>query len=377
MAIKYTYKEFKTVLNKLKFPDSWFWTRYTINPYSGCQHACIYCDARSERYYLSQDFENEIIIKENVDRKLDLKIKRARTLLIDVVGAGGVNDAYQPIELKAKNTKKILNIFAKNRFPVNIATKSKLILRDIDILNKIGEDSWCTVGFSISTTNIELAKFLEPFSSTPSERLEALKILKKEAPNVQVGTYFIPIIPFLEDNEENLENVVKQSKEAGADFVLFSPGLTMRDSQAQFFINKLKNSKYANIVQPLLELFKGQTHPPLDYATIINKKVLNYCGKYDMPVRLKRWIPDDYRKWNYKISEILLDKEYMDSLEGKPNNAMKWAGLNLNNLEESIVDVYKRGELSKLKNFNSKIVEFVEPYLKKSKEIKSGLDKYL
>ena len=67
----------------------------------------------------------------------------------------------------------------------------------------------------------------------------------------------------------------------------------------------------------------------------------------------------------------------MDSLEGKSNKSMKWAGLYLNNLEESIVEVFKRGELSKLKNFNSKIVKFVEPYLKKSKEIKSGLNRYL
>ena len=119
--VKYTYKEFKTVLNKIKFPDSWFWTRYTINPYSGCAHACIYCDARSQRYYLNHDFENEVIIKTNTEKKLELRIKRARTLLPDVVGPGGVNDAYQPIEEKVENTKKILKIFAKYKYPLNIS----------------------------------------------------------------------------------------------------------------------------------------------------------------------------------------------------------------------------------------------------------------
>ena len=260
--VKYTYKEFKTALNKLKYPDSWFWAKYTINPYSGCQHACIYCDARSDRYFLQQNFEDEIIIKTNADKMLDLRIKRARNLLPDVVGPGGVNDAYQPIEKKVENTRKILQVLAKHKFPLNIATKSKLIIRDLSVLKKIAGDSWCTIGFSITTTNEDLAKFLEPYSSKPSERLEALKTIKSEVPNIQVGTYFMPIIPFLEDSENNMEDVIRKSKEAGADFLLFSPGLTMRDSQAEFFLKKLKNSKYSNIVKPLLNLYKGKMQPP-------------------------------------------------------------------------------------------------------------------
>jgi len=379
MPIEYLYKEFKTALNVLKYPDTWFWARYTLNVYSGCAHACIYCDARSERYYLEQDFENEVIIKMDFDTKLDQRIKRARTLLPDVIAPGGVNDAYQPIEKEVESTRKVLQIILKHHYPLNIATKSKLIIRDIAILNNIGSDTWCTVGFSITTTNDKLAEFLEPYSSRPSERLEAIKIIKQKAPNIQVGTYFIPIIPFLEDDDENLEDVVKQSKEANADFLLFSPGLTMRDLQAQFFIKKLKNSEYNNIVQPLLNLYQGQMHPPIGYCKNINEKMISFCKKYNLPVRLKRWIPNDYRKWNYKISEILLNKEYMDFLNGKSNKNLLWAGLNLNNLEESIIDVYKRGELSNLKNFNTKIIKFVEPYLQKSNEVndKTGLDKFL
>lgn len=377
---KIFYKEFKTTLNRLKYPDSWFWCRYTINPYSGCAHTCIYCDARSERYYLSQDFETEVIVKSNIDKNLDQRIKRSRTLLPDVIGPGGVCDAYQPIELEVENTLKILKVIEKHKYPVNIATKSNLITRDIDILNRIANDTWCTVGFSITTINEELAQFLEPHSSSPKERLEALKLIKQKAPNVQVGTYFMPIIPFLEDNDENLVDVIKQTKKAGADFILFSPGLTIRDQQAEFFIKKLKNSKYKHIVKSLLNLYKGQVYPPADYVKKLQPKLLSYCEEYELPIREKRWIPDDYRKWNYKISELLLNKEYLDAVKtGKSNNAMKWAGLNLNNLEESIIIVYKRGELATLKNFNSKVIEFVEPYLKKSKEMNEriGIDKFI
>ena len=377
--VKYTYKEFKSTLNKLKYPDSWFWSRYTLNTYSGCEHACIYCDARSQRYYL-EDFENEVIIKTNFEKKLDQKLTRARTLLPDVIAPGGVNDAYQPIEKQIEHTRKVFQVIAKHKFPINIATKSKLVTRDLDILKKIADDTWCTIGFSISTTDEEVAKFLEPYSSPPSERLEALKRIKKKAPNIQVGTYFIPIIPFLEDNDENLKDVIKKSKEAGADFILFAPGLTMRDSQATYFLKKLNESKYNYVVKPLLELYKGQMHPPSQYVRKIHSKLFELSKKYKLSVRVRRWIPSDYRKWNYKISELLLNKEYLDSLKtGKSNKTLMWAGLNLNNLEESIIDVYKRDELHSLPNFNTKIIEMVEPILKKSKELKqkTGLEKFL
>jgi DNA repair photolyase len=319
-------------------------------------------------------------VKTNIDKILDQKIKRSRTLLPDVIGPGGVCDAYQPIELEVENTLKILKVIEKHKYPLNIATKSNLITRDIEILNSIARDTWCTVGFSITTINEELAQFLEPHSSPPKERLEALKQIKQKAPNVQVGTYFMPIIPFLEDNDENLDAVIKKSKEAGADFILFSPGLTLRDAQADFFIKKLKESKYNHVVKPLLNLYDGQMSPPNGYVHKMHQKLLALCQKYNIAVREKRWIPKDYRKWNYKISELLLVKDYMDELIlGKSNKSFYWAGLTLNNLEESIFNVYKRGELAKLKNFNSKVREFVEPNLKNSKELneKTGIDKFL
>ena len=378
--VKIIYKKYKTALNKLKYPDSWFWGRYTINPYSGCAHACIYCDARSNRYYLEQDFENEVIVKIDIDKILESRIQSARNLLPDVVAPGGVNDAYQPIELQEQNTNKILKIFKKFKFPINLATKSSLIKRDISLLNEIGRDTWCTVGFSITTTDEQLANFLEPFSSPPKERLKTIKEIKEKGPNIQVGTYFMPIIPYLEDNEDNLESVIKESKKYGADFILFAPGLTLRDSQAQFFINKLKESRYRETLKPLLNLFKGKTYPPSDYVKNIHSKLLALCNDYHIPIRVKRWIPEDYRKWNYKISEFLLNKEYMESVaNGKSNNNLKWAGLHLNNLKESIIDVCRRGELSSLPNFTAKVVQLVEPILKNSKDYhkNKGMDEFL
>ncbi|MFX0001914.1 MAG: radical SAM protein [Promethearchaeota archaeon] len=374
--VRYVYKEFKSVLNKLKYPDSWFWSRYTLNTYSGCAHACIYCDARSQRYYL-EDFENEVIIKTDFHKKLDERLTRARTLLPDVIAPGGVNDAYQPIEHDIELTRKVFQVIYNHKFPVNIATKSSLITRDIDILKKIANDTWCTIGFSITTTNQKLGKFLEPYSSSPSERFEAIKKVKKEAPGINVGTYFIPIIPFLEDDDENLEDVFKKTKQAKADFILVSPGVTLRDQQAEYFIKMLKNSDYQYVVKPLLNLYKGQMHPPRDYVQKMHLKLFKLAEKYELPLRVKRWIPKDFRHYNYKISEIMLNKEYLEDVKtGKSNNILKWAGLKLNNLKESILNRFKNGTIYDLEGFYKKEIDLIIPYLEKIDK-KINLDKFL
>ncbi|TFF94523.1 MAG: radical SAM protein, partial [Promethearchaeota archaeon] len=267
--VKYTSKRFKTALNVLKYPDSWFWCRYTLNPYQGCEHACIYCDARSSRYYVD-DFENEVIVKKDINKILERKLKNTRTLLPDVIGPGGVCDAYQPIEEKAENTLSLLKIIQKYKYPVNIATKSTLILRDLDLLNEIGRDTWCTVGFSLTTSDDELANFLEPYSSAPSERFHAIKEIKSRAPQIQVGTYVIPIIPYLTDDPQNLEDIVRKTKEAAGDFILFSPGLTLRDAQKEYFLKKIEQSPYKNIIDPLLELFGENIYSSGAYAQKIH-----------------------------------------------------------------------------------------------------------
>ena len=103
------------------------------------------------------------------------------------------------------------------------------------------------------------------------------------------------------------------------------------------------------------------------------------CKKYDLKTRIKRWIPTDYRKWNYKIAELLLNKEYIDSIKtGKSNNTFKWAGLNLNNLNDSIINFHIKGELRRIKNFTPDVIDFVESYLEKHKEsIKTGIDRFV
>ena len=106
--IKYVPRDFKSILNKYKFIDSWFWCRYSINPYNGCEFACTYCDSRSHKYHLQPEFDQLIYVKNDVGTMLDDRLRRARTLLPDVVAMSGTCDAYQPAEASYQNTRQCL-----------------------------------------------------------------------------------------------------------------------------------------------------------------------------------------------------------------------------------------------------------------------------
>lgn len=367
--VKYIEKEFKSVLNRHKFVDSWFWDRYSISPYQGCEHNCIYCYARSHKYNLHpESFENVIYVKKDAAYMLDLRISRARTLLPDIVGMSGNCDPYQSAEAKFKNTRRCLEILAKHKWPVNIFTKSPLVLRDLDILSQIAKNTWATVSFTITTTNNKIANFLEPNVVLPKERFKAISEIKKNAKNIQTGVVAIPIVPYLEDDEDDIKSMVKEANEAGADYFVFGPGITMEGDQAIWYMKRLSD-EYPELVSRYEEIYKfkysqekynGTYGPKKSYIIKIAKKVFKILEKYHMPYRIKRFIPNDFRKMNYIIAEKLLNKAYVNQDLGKPFSNLHWAGQNIQNLKESIVEVAKGGELQKIRNVNEEIELFIK-----------------
>ena len=132
--VEYVEIEAKSVLQKQKYRDNWFWNRYGINPYRGCQFACNYCDALTEKYLVHKDykdFSRIIYAKKNAPSVLEKEVRKRKP---DVVAMSGVTDPYQPAEKKYELTRKILEILARHKFPAHIITKSDLVLRDIDLL---------------------------------------------------------------------------------------------------------------------------------------------------------------------------------------------------------------------------------------------------
>lgn len=205
----------KSVLSKNDSPDIPF--KYTLNPYRGCEHGCIYCYARPTHEYLGfsagLDFETRIMVKEDAPDLLrrELSLPKWEPQPITV---SGVTDAYQPIERKLKLTRACLEVLREFRNPVSIITKNRLVARDIDILAELAEDGAAQVAVSVTTLNPELARTLEPRTSLPHQRLDAIRELADAG--IPVAVMMAPLIPGLTDRE--IPEVLAAASDAGARF---------------------------------------------------------------------------------------------------------------------------------------------------------------
>jgi DNA repair photolyase len=371
----YEVKQYKGIVNKLKLIDSWFWCRYTINPYNGCEHDCIYCDGRSRKYNMQADFEQTIFVKSNAATMLDGRIRRSRSMLPDITTMGGVCDAYQAGEKEFQVTRSILQVLLNHGFPVYLLTKSDLILRDMDIIAAINQKTWASIAFTITTVDPDVARVLEPGASPPANRLAALKAFKEIHPEIQAGIAYMPIIPFLEDSDDSIDHVLGSLKDAGGEFVLFAPGISLREGQQEYFLDKMSNSfprEHDLIVKNYIEdsAFKER------YTIEMNQKLLDACEKHGLRHRMKRYIPNDYRKINYTIAEQLLNESYDLQITGKAWKPLFWVGQNIQNLKESIADVVSRGELSSIRGITKAMESRIRAFLP-SHPVKSGLDRFL
>jgi DNA repair photolyase len=214
----------------------------------------------------------------------------------------------------------------------------------------------------------EVAKFLEGRVPKPAARFEIIKTIKEKTKHIQAGVLFIPVVPYLSDADKDLEEMVKQTKESGADYILFGGGMTMRNIQAVWFLKHLKE-RYPELIDKYEELYrfkyslnsyKGTYVPKRSYCLKIHKKLFALCERYNMAYRIKRFIPDDFRRENYIIAESLLNKAYKLQMLGKAWSNLHWAGQNIQNLKESIVEVAKRGDLQKIRNVNEEIETIIK-----------------
>lgn len=371
--LSYTEKEFKSILNVATYTDNWFWGKYGINPYNGCQFGCIYCDSRSSKYHLPTDFENNIIVKKDPAIMLDKRISKARTLLPDIIGLGGTTDPYQPAERKYRNSRKILEVIEKHKYAVHIITKSQTVLDDVELIKQIAKNAWGCVTVTITTANGNLSRFLETRVSLPENRFKVIEAIKKNHPSIQSGVSMIPIAPFLCDSKDALEEMIKKTKGCGADYILFG-SMTFRDVQAKWYFKHLQ-SKYPELIpkhEKLLNFhydenteYTGEYAANDSYHLPLNNIILELCEKYNLPWRIKRFIPNDYRHHNYRIAELLLNHAYLLQLKGKKHYNQFWAGMNIQNLKEDIAAIKERGELKTIRNVGPEMEAFIERYFQK------------
>jgi DNA repair photolyase len=203
----------KTVITRNTSPDVGF--DRSINPYRGCEHGCIYCFARPAHAYLGlspgQDFETQLYFKPNAGEMLKRELSR-KSYKPAVVHLGADTDPYQPAERQLKITRSLLDILEQFGHPVSLISKSDLILRDLDILQRLGERGLIRVAISITTLDRTLARKMEPRAATPSKRLKAIEGLASAG--IPVKVLFAPTIPGLNDQE--LEAVLSAAASVGA-----------------------------------------------------------------------------------------------------------------------------------------------------------------
>lgn len=210
---KYFVDTSKTVLAKNDSPDVPF--TYSLNPYRGCEHGCIYCYARPSHEYLGfsagLDFESRIMVKRDAPILLREYFMK-KSWRSQTVALAGNTDCYQPIERQLELTRKSLQVFLEFRNPVGIVTKNFLITRDLDILAELAKLNLVSVFFSVTSLNQELTKKMEPRTSSPSKKLEGIETLSKNG--IPVGVLVAPVIPGLTDEE--IPSILRETSSRGA-----------------------------------------------------------------------------------------------------------------------------------------------------------------
>ncbi|HJW27909.1 MAG TPA: PA0069 family radical SAM protein, partial [Saprospiraceae bacterium] len=203
----------KTIINKVESPD--IGLEYSMNPYQGCEHGCVYCYARNTHpywgYSAGVDFESKILIKREAPQLLAKKLASPKWVPSPIMLSGNT-DCYQPIEAKLKITRQILEILERFQHPVGIITKSALILRDIDIISRMAEKRLVSVAVSINTLDESLRRQLEPRTTTLQRRLQVIEEMSKAG--VHVHAMLAPIIPGLNDHE--IMDLMEAVSKAGA-----------------------------------------------------------------------------------------------------------------------------------------------------------------
>lgn len=206
-----------------------------MNLYRGCQHGCIYCDSRSKCYHIDHPFE-DIEVKENALELLEnaLRHKRQRCM----IGTGSMTDPYIPLEMELGFTRKSLEIIARYGFGVSILTKSDRILRDVDVLKRINDSAKCVVQMTLTTLDDNLCHKIEPAVCPTSERFAVLKQMNDAG--IPTVVWLDPILPFINDTEENINGLLDMCIEAKVYGVMcFGMGLTLREGNREYFYGQL------------------------------------------------------------------------------------------------------------------------------------------
>jgi DNA repair photolyase len=266
----------KSVINRVQgMPFAW-----SINPYRGCRHACVYCYARPTHEYLglnaADEFQEVIFAKVNGPEMARRELGK-RSWRGDPVVIGTATDPYQQAESRYLITRGILEAFRDFRNPVSITTKSPMILRDLDILAELALHTDVTVHFTVTTMDEDLWRKIEPTTSKPRKRLEAMRTLKEHG--IRAGVFLSPVLPGLTDDTEHLEAVISAAAGHGADFVL-SQVLRLGPGISEYYLPFIQR-EFPELAARYERLYP-RNYAPGVYSEMIGSRVKELKEKYGL-----------------------------------------------------------------------------------------------
>lgn len=253
----------KKALNKIKetsrltLPFHW-----DLNIYRGCEHGCNYCYALYSHSYLAKEetlsseeekhsgFFRKIYVKTNIAEALEKQLA-ARSWKIELINIGGVCDSYQPAEAKYGLMRKVLPVMIEYKNPVTISTKSDLILRDYHLFEELAELAQVNIAVTVTTMDEKLSSLLEPLASPPEKRFSVLHAFKDTA--ATTGLHMMPVLPFLTDTPENLEQILSRAAGCEVDYALPSL-LYLRGETRKHFFNFLA-CNFPELLDPYRKLY--------------------------------------------------------------------------------------------------------------------------
>ena len=272
--MRYAHVAVRTALNRLRKPDPWYGCEYTLNPYGGCEFSCPYCYSLASRWgaryraRASLDAfsrgsqpgggEAKIFIKGNL---ISLLRREIRSKPKGVVFLGSATDPYQPCEDRFHLTRRCLQLLKESGWPLEVGTKSDLVLRDLDVLSEISSEGFCYIFITITTLDRELARLFEPRAPGPDRRLEVVEALSEQG--IPVCVCMIPVFPGLTDEEELIAEVAEAARDHGADRFL-AGALTLPGEVRERFL-KLIEARFPDLLPLYQQLYDRKGYPRRDY----------------------------------------------------------------------------------------------------------------
>ena len=334
----------KSILRKHKKIDSWFLSGYGMNLYRGCAHNCVYCDGRAEKYYVEGEFGLDVAVKVNaidiLKRELDPKRKRKPPRSSYIMLGGGVGDCYQPADNKYSLSRQTLELLDFYNLPVHVLTKSTLIERDMDILKSINNKKRAVISFSFSSMDEKISALFEPGVPAPDKRLDTLLKFKKQG--FACGMFLMPVIPFITDGPELIEQSVKSAAKTGLDFIIFG-GMTLKPGrQKDYFMNVLR-AFYPQLA-PQYDLIYTDSQwgeATREYYQSINQTFFTLARAYGMPVRMPLRLYSDILDENDRVVVLLEHIDYLLKMKGE-RSYFGYAAYSVSQVKEPLSSVREK-----------------------------------